>query len=194
MNGQSAVSVAEAAAGLGVSTLRVRAHLRAGTLAGYRDNHGHWRVRLDGAALPALAGTADEAAITELLIEELLELRDAQAETAETAARLRQVIERQQDLLDRALTLHEAGKPASDEAPLATLDRAVGLAERAVLRAEADSAQAVQKLRARDELLDRALNLLESGLRAAPARRGLHPLLRAAASLLRRGVRTLPRD
>ena len=174
MDGRDAVSVAEAAAQLGLSTLKVRAHLHAGHLAGFRDNRGHWRVRLDGAALPPLQGAADERQINDLLLEELLELRDQHAAQEEAIGRLASLVERQQGLLEREVAEREADR---GDALQPALTRALAVAEQALTRAEAEKARAEQRIQARDELLERALGLMENMLREAEAprheRRGL---------------------
>ena len=179
MDGADAMSVAEAAARLGLSTLKVRAHLHAGHLAGFRNNRGHWRVRLDGAALPPLQGEADERQINELMLEELLELRDQHAAQEETISRLTALVERQQALLEKSLAERES---RHQEGLQPALTRALEVAEKAVARAEAEKARAEQRIRARDELLERALGLMENMLRAAEAprseRRGFDWLLR----------------
>lgn len=170
MDGADTVSVAEAAARLGLSTLKVRAHLHAGHLSGFRDNRGHWHVRLDVAALPTLTGAADDRQIIDLLLEEVLELRDQSAGQEETIARLAALVEKQQAMLERALAAREAARP--DDALQPALTRALALAEQALTRAEAERARAEQRIRARDVLLERALGLMESMLREAEAPKG----------------------
>ncbi|HET9018550.1 MAG TPA: hypothetical protein VFN46_03130 [Acetobacteraceae bacterium] len=180
MDRQSAMSVAEAAAQLGMSTLRLRAHLHAGHLDAYRDNRGQWRVHLDGRALPALPEAPDERRINELLVEELLELREAQAAQEETIGRLTALAQRQQELLARAVERAEANDAAAGPA----LERALRLAEQAVSRAEAETARAEGRIRARDALLERALRLLEGLVREVESPRPERGLL---DRLLRRG-------
>ena len=178
MDRQGAMSVADAAAQLGMSTLRLRAHLHAGHLDAYRDNRGQWRVHLDGRALPALPESPDERRINELLVEELLELREAQAAQEETIGRLTALAQRQQELLARAVDQAEAAETGP------ALERALRLAEQAVSRAEAETARAEGRIRARDALLERALRLLEGLVREVESPRPERGLL---DRLLRRG-------
>jgi excisionase family DNA binding protein len=83
---EGALPIAEAARRLGVSTLRVRQYVAEGRLDAIRDNRGRLRVELgpDGPRAPRGAAVSP----AELLMEELIDLREDSAERR-PVARLR---------------------------------------------------------------------------------------------------------
>lgn len=170
------LSVTEAAAHFGISTLRVRHRLRTGQLRGFRDNRGHWQVRLDD-DIPAAAEDRplDGQALTDMLTEELIEALDRIEDQETIIARLRVVVERQQKLLERLISRLEA-TPAPQAAASApelsdrirdTLDRLLALLETSLQQHAAANARA-ERFRA---MMARAIELLE----------GIEPSVRAAA-------------
>jgi hypothetical protein len=157
------VGVAEAAAHLGISTLRVRHHLKTGALKGYRDNRGHWQVRIDGGDVAS--GPSHELSpetLTDMLVDELLEAKDRIDEQDQAIDRLRGIVERQQKLLDRTLARLEAlsaATPGTDTADRLrnTLDRVIALLETSLQQHEAANARA-ERFRG---MMERAIQLLE---------------------------------
>jgi hypothetical protein len=136
------VGVAEAAEHFGISTLRVRHRLRTGALKGFRDNRGHWQVRLDSE--DALDGdqALDRDALADMLIEELLEAQDRVSEQEITIGRLRNIIERQQKILDGTIVRLEASSSAQTDTATVerlrkTLDRVIALLETSIGQQEA---------------------------------------------------------
>jgi DNA repair exonuclease SbcCD ATPase subunit len=136
------ISVGEAAERLGISSVRVRHYLRVGRLAGFRDNRGHWRIAtpLVSAAELKAGPTIDISAAdaADLLVDEILELKDLLAERDHQVARLGALIERQQQALE---------------------DAARQAAERC---AERDAAR--ERLEQLSRALDRALEMSEQAL------------------------------
>jgi excisionase family DNA binding protein len=134
--------IAEAARRLGVSTLRVRQYVAEGRLDAIRDNRGRLRVALPPEGLrpprarPVLA--------TDLLLDELLALREEGAERDQQVERLEGVVGRLSGLLGQALDALEAakGEAAESRARAQALgqqtERALRLAERAVAAARRD--------------------------------------------------------
>lgn len=168
------VSVPEAAEHLGISTLRVRHRLRTGLLKGFRDNRGHWQVHLDGQSSPAPDRPLDGDALTDMLVEELLEAKDRIDDQEQAINRLLAIIERQQKVLERAIARFEAPPPAQPEAETSTrvrglLERLLGLLETSIAQNEAADTR-TERFRA---VLARAVDLLEKiepGARAAEQR------------------------
>lgn len=157
-----AVSVADAASHLGISTLRVRHRLRTGTLKGFCDNRGHWQVYLDTAPTSEPERPLDGSALTDMLVEELLEANDRIAEQDAAIKRLHGIVDRQQQTLDRiigrleTLTASEA-KPERAERVRSTLKGLVELLEVVLARYAAAKADA-GRFRA---MTVRAIELLE---------------------------------
>jgi len=198
------ISVREAAERLGISSVRVRHYLRVGRLAGFRDNRGHWRIATplisveDLRAGPTIDISAADAA--DLLVDEIIELKDLLTERDGQLARLGALVERQQVALEDAARIagKERNERNSSEARVAqlseALSRALALSDEAVARLRtteddnaklrADLAQRADELaaalaridtaeeqkRALGGTLDRALGLLDSS--AAQIERG----------------------
>jgi len=171
-----ALSVVEAAAHFGISTLRVRHRLRTGQLRGFRDNRGHWQVRLDD-HIPAAEQDRplDGQALTDMLTEELIEANDRIEDQEAIIKRLGVVVERQQKLLERIISQLEtapspqaaAAAPESSDRIRVTLDRLLALLETSLQQHEAANARA-ERFRA---MMARAIELLEE----------MEPNVRAAA-------------
>jgi hypothetical protein len=154
------LSLEEAAARVGVSRMRMREAIAAGLCKGRRDNRGLWRVAL-GENLAALKSRIETArvapgALVELLFDEIEENSLMLAERDATLDRMSALVERQQEILARALSLAEARAPAE-------LDRIAAVNERATALIET----AFQKLSSRDNevfnltgLLDRAFAMI----------------------------------
>lgn len=147
-----ALSVAEAAERLGVSTLRVRQFVAEGRLVGLRDNTGRLRVIVPPDGPGPRRHAAEDAA--ELLLDEILELRHERSEAAVDTARLVALVERQQSLLDSAAATIEAAdrRALTHEGQTA---RALSLLERALAQAEAQRAALARNERAVDDMLKR---------------------------------------
>ena len=105
------LSLDEAAERLGVSRLRLREAIAANAIAARRDNRGFWRVSLAGGARAAISRVketrADPQQLIELLFDEIEDLNALMSERAESEERMAALIERQQALLDRTLSLAE---------------------------------------------------------------------------------------
>jgi len=156
------VGVAEAAEHFGISTLRIRHRLRTGALKGFRDNRGHWQVRLDRENWPEGDKALDRDALADMLIEELLEAQDRASEQEVTIERLRNIIERQQTILDGTIARLEASSSARLDTETAerlskTLDRAIALLETSIDQQERANSRA-DRFRA---MMARAIDLLE---------------------------------
>ncbi|HEY5208202.1 MAG TPA: hypothetical protein VIJ42_02035 [Stellaceae bacterium] len=155
------IGVAEAAARLGISTLRVRHRLRTGALKGFRDNRGHWQVRIDGGEPAGGDQPLNRDALADMLVEELLEAKDRIDDQDVAIKRLHALVARQQDLLDRTVArLEVTARPPTggDGGKLKqTLDRALAMLEAAFTRQEELTARA-ERFRA---MMDRSLALLE---------------------------------
>jgi len=136
------LTVDEAAQRLGVSTIRLRLWIREKRVEALLDNQGRWRVRLNvdpnTVAPVPLTGPTDA---IDVLIDEIMELRLAVADTKRTAERLEILAARQQQVLDRALARAEAeraGRIAAERRATALADqvgRSLDLAEAAMARA-----------------------------------------------------------
>lgn len=172
---EAPLSVSEAAERLGISTVRVRQYVRAGQLRGFRDNRGHWRIVPPLQSRERLAADAgaelSESDAVDLLVDEILELRDIAGEREERLTRLDALAGRQQSALDRAVKeLNEV--QAERDAALARakasesenerlnvlLTRTLERLEEALARLAADDT----KHRAVLATLDRALTLLDT--------------------------------
>jgi hypothetical protein len=187
------VGVTEAAEHFGISTLRVRHRLRTGTLKGFRDNRGHWQVRLNDGATVGTDRPLDGNALTDMLVEELLEAKDRIDEQDQVIKRLHRIVERQQKTLDQTLARLEAlsaaqPTPEATERLRKTLDRLVALLEASLAQHEAANARA-ERFRS---MMARAIELLETlepNARAAALRNGkLSEKLGAAIDLGDRAV------
>ena len=183
---EAPLSVREAAERLGISTVRVRQYIRSGQLRGFRDNRSHWRVMPPLHSRERLAAEAgaelSESDAVDLLVDEILELRDTLGEREERLAQVDALAERQQAALDRAIkTLN--GVQAERDAALARA--AASEAEAARLREllartldrleEALARMASEDKQHRSVLttLDRALTLLDSATEALSHEREL---------------------
>ena len=189
------LSLDEAAARLHVSRLRVREAIVAGVIPGRRDNRGFWRVSLDdatrvGERIAAIKIAAPQA--VELLFDEVEEVTALLGERRAEVQKLTAIVERQQDLIERALRLAEtdAAKPpsvpvdlftAQSERSHALLDRALtdlqtrnadfvkvtGLLDRAMATAtqlDAEAARQAAISKRQRALLDRAFAIAQAGL------------------------------
>lgn len=149
-----------AAAQLGLSSLRVRQLIRENRLVAVRDNHGRWRVPMPQAPIAAAqyAQAPDEAAGVEILMEEALELRARLLERERAIESMTALLDRQQNALDQAVDRIETLQPMAAADIAGQRDRAIGLAERAVVRAE-QSESRFRKLR---DYLESAMRRLEA--------------------------------
>ncbi len=172
---EAPLSVREAAERLGISTVRVRQYVRSGQLRGFRDNRGHWRIvppLQSRERLAAEAGTElSESDAVDLLVDEILELRDTLGEREERVNRLDALAERQQTALDRAVReLNQAQAERDAALARATSSESEGKRLSALLaRTLEQLEQALARLAAEDKshraalaTLDRALVLLDS--------------------------------
>jgi excisionase family DNA binding protein len=165
------LSLDEAAERLGVSRLRLREAIAANAIAARRDNRGFWRVSLADGARAAISRVnerrADPQQLVELLFDEIEDLNAVMSERAANEGRMAALIERQQILLDRALSLAE--KPAElgvDAERLASLhDRSQRLIEEMLGKIEARDGE-FSRL---SGLMDRALTTV-AGLDAEATR------------------------
>ena len=139
----SYLSVDEAAERLGISTIRLRLWIREKRVPAVLDNQGRWRVRLDAdPSNVAPVPMSDPTQAVDVLIDEIMELRQALNETRQTAERLQILAGRQQEVLAQAIDRAEAERTArvAAEEHGAALDervrRALDLAEAALARAE----------------------------------------------------------
>lgn len=170
------VGVTEAAEHFGISTLRVRHRLRTGVLKGFRDNRGHWQVLLDDVSTSVTDRPLDGNALTDMLVEELLECKDRIDEQDQVIKRLHRIVERQQKTLDHTIARLEAlsaaqPTPEATERVRKTLDRLVALLEASLAQHEAANARA-ERFRS---MMARAIELLEAlepNARAATLRNG----------------------
>ena len=158
------LDVDRAAARLGVSTLRIRQMILEGRLEGVRDNHGRLRLRapIEVRPRPARPPEHKQELAVELLIDEIMELRQELADKQQAFERMTAVAERQQQALDKALTqLEEARKVATETVPAlaAQRDRAAAAAARAMDMIEKSPA-APARMAETTSLLDRVLRLL----------------------------------
>lgn len=133
------LTVAEAAARLGQSRLRVREAAARGVLVSRRDNEGRLRVDVpEGARLDEgwpEGGTLEPDALVGFLFDEIEELKEAESEQAALIATLSGLVERQGTALDKADAALTEG--AAKQARLSgMLDRALGHLETQTARAE----------------------------------------------------------
>jgi chromosome segregation ATPase len=144
--------LAEAAARLGVSRLKLRDAIARGLIPARRDNEGRWRADMTAALVDMTAGSpAAPEALIEALFDEIEELTAERAEAEADRDRLADLLAAQADALERALAAAEA--KAGDAARLrAVTDGALAAAETAAARAEALQATADRAL----ALADRA--------------------------------------
>ena len=164
--------LAEAAARLGVSRLKLREAIAKGIVAARRDNLGRLRVDLTAAPADVAAATAGTGAPLEALMQALFdEIEELSADlegAREENARLLDLAGAQAAALDRAAAALEArGEEAARLAGL--VDRALGAAEDAEARAAAMRGTA-----------DRALALLEGAAAALDRSRSETERLSAA--------------
>ncbi|NCO85761.1 MAG: hypothetical protein GW886_03930 [Rhodobacterales bacterium] len=146
----SFLPLAEAAARLGISRLKLREAIAKGAVPARRDNEGRWRVDL--ATLPAedpTPGTATPEALMGALFDEIEELSADLEDATALTARLTALAGAQGDALDRVT--------AALEATVAERDRLGDLAGRAL--AAADEAEA--RASALQATADRAIGLLD---------------------------------
>ncbi|MGE0734177.1 MAG: hypothetical protein AB7G15_17490 [Alphaproteobacteria bacterium] len=158
------LSIADAAQQLGITTIRLRQMIRDGQIAATRDNLGRARVTLPSDfSVPTSASPANPAdgAAVDILIDEILELREELGERDRGIAKLIDLAERQQKALERAVVRLEAvtGEAGRSATVAEQRDRAVALAERAVAQLD-QRTTALQKLRG---LLDRAFAMFDRG-------------------------------
>ncbi len=126
------LTVEEAAERLGVSSVRVRLWIREKRVEATLDNRGCWRVRLDHDPrdVPPVPISSSDAAV-DILIDEIMELRQALAEQKQASERLQVLVERQQEVLERAVTRAETDRAARQDAK-AKSDRLEGGLQRAM--------------------------------------------------------------
>jgi len=167
---ESPLSVREAAERLGISTVRVRQYVRAGQLQGFRDNRGHWRVVPPLSTREQLAAAAgselSESDAVDLLVDEILELRDSLGEREDRLARLVTLVERQQTALDRSVALADSLRDERDAAlARATASEREGARMKALLdRTLQRLDDALTCLDATDKRSESALAAIERGL------------------------------
>lgn len=159
------LTVAEAAGRLDLSEVRVRTLLQTGALGGARDNQGRWMVHLPPGGPPISAGVdthveADDA--IEILLDQIVEMREADRLHSNELARQTALIERQQVALDRALALLEDANSRTKRLEI-TVERAHTVAERGLHQLET----AVAELKASEkrslrtaDILGRAVDLI----------------------------------
>jgi methyl-accepting chemotaxis protein len=157
----SFLPLAEAAARLGVSRLKLREAAAKGVIPARRDNQGRLRVDLDAAPGDLAAAAADRPAkpgdLMEALFDEIEELSGELEDSAAMRDRLAALVEAQDAALSRATAALEAA--TSDR------DRLAGLAGRALEAAEEAEVRAAKlgEMSARSlEMLERATGALES--------------------------------
>ena len=154
------LSLDAAAARLGVSRLRLREAIAAKAIPARRDNRGSWRVSLPEGASAAMSRIAQTRAgpdqLIELLFDEVEDLNAMIGEHAANEERMATLIERQQAMLDRALSFAEkSGETGLDAERIAALhDRSQQLIEQTLGKIEARDAE-LSKLTG---LMDRALD------------------------------------
>ncbi|MFN6978809.1 MAG: hypothetical protein ACK4OP_11835 [Gemmobacter sp.] len=152
--------LADAAARLGLSRLKLREAIAKGLVAARRDNEG--RLRVDLTAVPgdlraAIAATpGDPAALMGALFDEIEELSGDLADTRAANDRLIRLAGGQADALDRALAAVEA-RAGERDALASVADRALAAADEAAGRATAVQQVADAAFAA----LDRAAGALE---------------------------------
>jgi hypothetical protein len=151
------LSIDEAARRVGVSRLRLREAIAAGLCEARRDNRGSWRVAL--AADPASLKERVEAtraapdALIGLLFDEIEDVNLLVADRDESMARLNALAARQQEVIERALSLAQSAEATPDTARLAAVeDRSARLIETALAQLAARDEEVVKLT----GLLDRA--------------------------------------
>ncbi|MCZ6604579.1 MAG: hypothetical protein O7A03_05485 [Alphaproteobacteria bacterium] len=154
---------------MNLSPVQVRRLVHAGRLRAIKDNRGHWLVHLPRSR-PDIGQLADgesrevDAILTNLLMDELSYLEDRSDDQDREVERLRNLAERQNTLLGKAVDLAEKASgdrdAAQDEnrALSRTIGRATDLLERAIAKAE-DARTKTARLR---DLLDRSLAVIEA--------------------------------
>ena len=137
------LTVDEAAERLGISTIRLRLWIREKRVQAVVDNQGRWRVRLDAdPSNVAPVPMSDPTQAVDVLIDEIMELRQALNESRQSAERLKILAGRQQEVLAQAIDRAEterAARAAAEERAVALDDRvkrALDIAEAALVRAE----------------------------------------------------------
>lgn len=160
------ISVREAAERLGISSVRVRHYLRVGRLAGFRDNRGHWRIATPLTSVdelragPTIDISAADAA--DLLVDEIIELKDLLAERDGQLARIGALVERQHVALDDAARIagRERNERLAAEARIAQLSeglaRALAISDEALAKA---SRAEENNARLKSELAEKARDL-----------------------------------
>jgi excisionase family DNA binding protein len=158
-SGDAWLSLDEAAERLAVSRLRLREAIAANALAARRDNRGFWRISLaEGAdvAMRRIGETrADPQQLVELLFDEIEDLNALMGERAANEERMAALIERQQALLDRALSLAELPTETGLDA-----ERVAALNDRSQQLIE----QTLGKIEARDAELSKLTGLMDRAL------------------------------
>jgi excisionase family DNA binding protein len=194
----------EAAERLGVSRLRLRQAIAANAIPAQRDNQRFWRLTLpdDLAAVRRSIETAKvhSQGLIDLLFDEIEDLNAHLSESASNEQRLAALAGRQQELLERALSLAEntSGNAAVDIGRVARLERSLasldaknaelatmtGLMDRALTTVAGLDAEVTRQRAVTDKqqaLLERLFALAHENLDrllAAP-RRGLFGRIRA---------------
>jgi excisionase family DNA binding protein len=159
------LSLDEAAARWGVSRLRIREAIAAGALRAQRDNRGFWRVYADEVGVLSEVRVAPNQ-LLEIMFDEIEELTSALDERRQEVDRLGVVAARQQDLLERALTIAEAAPPSGDIQHLAALNERSHLLLDGALASLEQRDAALQQM---NGLMQRALDTT-AGLDAEVAR------------------------
>ncbi|HEX9170711.1 MAG TPA: hypothetical protein VF886_17590 [Roseiarcus sp.] len=153
------LSLDEAARRLGLSRIRLREAIAADAISARRDNRGFWRVSLPEGARVAMRRISetqvDPSKLLELLFDEIEDLNALLDDHTANEARMAALIERQQILLGRALSLAE--KP-----PASGLDaeRVAALQDRSQRFIE----QTLGKIEARDAEVSRLTGLMNRAL------------------------------
>jgi hypothetical protein len=148
--GDGFLPLAEAAARLGISRLKLREAIARGLIPARRDNEGRWRADMTAAPVDLTAGPpAAPEALIGALFDEIEELAAERGEAEAERDRLAGLAQAQADALERALSAAEA-KAVEAGRMRAVADGALTAAEAAAARAEAMQAAA-----------DRALALAE---------------------------------
>lgn len=167
------LSLDEAARRLGVSRIRLREAIANDAISARRDNRGFWRVSLPEGAAATMGRIgekrADPSRLIELLFDEIEDLNALLNDHTDGEARMAALIERQQAMLDRALSFAERPATSAQE-----IERIAALHDRSQRLIE----QTLDKIEARDaevsrltDLMDRALATV-AGLDAEVTRRG----------------------
>lgn len=183
-SGLQFLSVAEAAERLGVSRVKIRDAAARGLIPSQRDNENRLRLDLSGSTADALSGAGgavDQAALMNLLFDEIEELNDDLRAQAADVAAFQGIADRQataldaaatrleqdarekaqlSDILERALQHLETGDGTGDSARLADVsERALTALEATGDRLESSLSQTARF----DALLSRALDYAAAG-------------------------------